>query len=232
MRAKEYIVSNSSIMRIWLFIIVVFVSLSLPAQNQYLPFFGGIELGLGYSTFIDFNSESNGVMLKAIPHQLPFIPYQLGFVSAKYVNSSDYFELGIMFSKRSDSFAKKSPDGWSVPYFNLYCIDFPIKYYIDVKAKKSRPLYVYGGIIPSYIILPESGYYFPNDIELYLTSWYLSACSGVCLDKGMLRWKLHFSMAVTSITKRIHRSGFESNTDYGESVYPFEALICCAYLFR
>ncbi|MCP4312956.1 MAG: hypothetical protein GY790_16975 [Bacteroidetes bacterium] len=229
---KDYNTGNSSTLKKSLLIIMAIVSVSLSAQNQYMPFFGGFELGVGYSTFVDFNIESNGVMLKAVPYQLPFLPYQLGFVSAKYVNPTDYFELGIMFSKRSDSFAKKSTDGWSVPYFNLYCIDFPIKYYTDVKIKSSRPLYVYGGIIPSWIILPESGYSFSNDIDMYLTDWYLSVCSGICYDKGMLRWKLHFSMAVTSITKGIFRSAFESSTDYGMMVYPFEALICCALLFR
>jgi len=84
-----------------------------------MPFFGGIELGFGYSTFIAFNFESNGVMLKAVPFQIPFLPYQLGFVSAMHLNSSDYLELGIFFSKRSDTYVKKRGEGWSVPFVNL-----------------------------------------------------------------------------------------------------------------
>ena len=219
-------------MRIGLSTILLIVSLNLFSQKQYMPFFGGIELGIGYSTFIDFNFESNGVMLKAVPYQIPFLPYQLGFVSAKYLNSSDFLELGIFFSKRSDTYVKKSGDGWSVPFVNLYCIDFPLKFYTDLKTKFKYPLHIYGGLIPSWLFLPETGTDQSGITIDFFRSWYLSVCSGLCYDRGMLRWKLHLSMSATSIIKPLYRSGWENTTDYGRMVYPFEALICCAFLFR
>jgi hypothetical protein len=219
-------------MKIRLISILVVISASLCGQKQYMPFFGGIELGLGYSTFIDFDFESNGVMLKAIPYQIPFLPYQLGFVSAKYLNSTDYLELGIFFSKRSDSYVKKHGDGRSIPFVNLYCIDFPLKYYTDIKSKFKHPLFIYGGLIPSWLFLPETGTYQSGITSEFFRSWYLSVCSGLCYDKGMLRWKLHLSMAATGVIKPLRRSSWKNTTDYGKMVYPFEALICCAVLFR
>lgn len=211
---------------------LTFISFGLSAQKPFMPFFGGIELGIGYSSFIDFNLENNGVLIKALPYQIQFLPYEIGIVSAKYINSTNYLELGIFFSKRSDSYVKKNRNEWSVPFINLYCFDFPLKFYLDITKDSRSPFYIFGGLIPTWIYKPDVGIDISDMTVDYFTSWYLSACSGVCFERGRLRWKLHLAMSTTSIIKTIFSTGWEIRTDYGRKVYPFEALLSCAFMIK
>ena len=221
-------------MRIKYIIIGIVLSSSVYAQNKHDPFVGGVEFGLGYSTFIDFNLDNNSFDSHFLLERIFDLPYQLGFVTAKYLNSNKYLEFGIIFAKRSTSYVEHySVNGTANSAITLYCIDFPMKYYAFAGKMFKHHMFAYGGLIPSWLVEPVE--YDSDDINIpedCFRNLYFSVCGGLCFDKKKSRMKLHAGLAVTSIVNINYREIPLENRDYGGRIYPFELLFCYARMFR
>ena len=122
-------------MRIWFLIIIVTISSVVYSQKNNDPFVGGIEFGLGYGTVIDFNLDNNNFYREYLLQRLIWLPFHMGFVSAKYLNPNEYLEFGMMFVRRSSSYVYRynyrKGGGYTrgLPVLELYSIDIPLKYY-------------------------------------------------------------------------------------------------------
>jgi len=227
-------------MRIRILILVVCLSLSVSAQKNIDPFVGGVEFGIGYGTVIDFNLDNNNFHSEHLLERLFYIPFQIGFVSAKYLNPNKYVEFGILYSRKGSSYVERlqysaggvNHKSTSNPALALHCIDLPIKYYFYAGKILKRHMYAFGGLIPSWLVEPveyTGDFSIPEDCYRNL---FLSVCGGLCFDKKKSRMKLHAGMAVTSIVNSRYREIPEENRDYGSRIYPFELLFCYAHMFK
>jgi hypothetical protein len=226
-------------MRCALTILLLTFTSNIDAQNQYSPFVGGFEFGIGYSSIIDFNRENNikynrDLKLEQLFLLFPFIPYQFGFVTAKYFDSKRYGELGIIFRKTSVGWIQIHPFGWGLPGINFYSFDFPMKYYFPTRGIKiGNDAYI--GIIPSWLYNPSvigSDPYDSNS-EDYFRKGYLSVCSGLYKEKNNSRLKLHTSLAISSVIKPAYRQEIPADERaYGGVMFPFEILFCWAYIMK
>ena len=91
-------------MRIRILILVVCLSSSVSAQKIHDPFVGGIEFGLGYGTVIDFNLDNNNFYGDYLLQRFLWLPFQIGFVSAKYLNPNQYLEIGMIYARKASSY--------------------------------------------------------------------------------------------------------------------------------
>jgi hypothetical protein len=117
----------------------------------------------------------------------------------------------------------------------LNCINFSLKYYKYLTYWKNRELYVFGGVAPVWIInVPFSSDLANNSIpEHYFRNWNLAVAGGLSLEKGKIRWKLDLDLAVVSVVNSEYtREVPEEERARGTKIYPFEVLLCCAYLIR
>ena len=226
-------------MRIRILIMVIFVSSGLYAQKISDPFKGGVEFGLGYGTVIDFNLDNNNFYREYLLQRFIWLPFHIGFVTAKYLNPNEYLEFGVMFARRSSSFVYRhnyrTVDSYAVglPTINLYGIDLPIKYYTYAGKMLKQQMYAYGGIIPSWLMRPEMGFMMDYGItEDYFRNFYVSVCGGLCYDKRKARLKLHAGLAVTSVVNSKYREIPQEDRLYGGRIYPFELVFCYARMFR
>jgi hypothetical protein len=224
-------------MRLWFLIITIVISSGVCAQNRNDPFVGGIELGIGYGTVIDFKLDNNNFYREHLLHRLLWLPFQIGFVSEKYLNPNEYLEFGILFARRSSSYTKRhySADGsygTGVPALDIYCIDFPLKYYAYAGKILKQQMFAYGGIIPSWIIEPLVYSDHCLIAEDCFRNFYFSVCGGLCFDKKKSRMKLHAGLAVTSVANAKYREIPQEDRNYGGRIYPFELLFCYARMFR
>lgn len=221
-------------MRIWIFIVVVAISLSAHAQTIHDPFVGGIEFGIGYGTVIDFNRDNNNISSTYLLERLLWLPFQIGFVSAKYFNPNQYLEIGVVYARKASSFVEQhyNADGSheiALPTLTLHCIDIPLKYYSYVGKIMKQQMFAFGGLIPSWLVNTEYTSHIPEEC---FRNFYISVCGGLCFDKKKSRMKLHAGLAVTSIVNSSYREIPEIDRDYGGRIYPFELLFCYARMFR
>lgn len=209
-------------------------------QNQYSPFAGGFEFGLGYSSIIDFNRENNikynrDIKLEELFFLWPFIPYQFGFVTEKYIDKNRYAEFGILFRKTSVGWIDRRLSGWGLPGIQFYSFDFPIKYYFQSEKSRLKYFEPYLGIIPSWLVSTEvfGSSPFDNISDEYFREGYLSVCGGLYKEKNNIRLKLHTSIAVSSVIKPAFRQDIpKEDRAYGGVVFPFEFLFCWAYVLK
>lgn len=227
-------------MRCTLTILLIVFAANIAAQNKYSPFVGGFEFGIGYSSIIDFKRENNikynrDLKIEQLLFLLPFIPYQFGFVTAKYFDSSRYGELGFIFRKSSVGWIQNHPGGGSeLPGINFYSFDFPLKYYFPARGINSGDG-AYLGIIPSWLFNPSvvGGDSYTSSSEEYYRKGYLSLCGGLCKEQNNTRLKLHTSIAVSSVIKPAYRQEIPAeDRAYGGVMFPFEVLFCWAYIMK
>lgn len=227
-------------MRCTLTFLLLIIATHGNAQNQYSPFVGGFEFGLGYSSIIDFNRENNikynrDIKLEELFFLWPFIPYQFGFVTAKYIDNNSYVEFGILFRKTSVGWIDRRLNGWGLPGINFYSFDFPIKYYFTSEKSRLKYFEPYLGIIPSWLIYTEvfGSYAFDNISDEYFREGFLSFCGGLYKEKNNIRLKLHTSIAVNSVIKPAYRQDIpKEDRAYGGVIIPFEVLFCWAYVLK
>ncbi|MFH0758714.1 MAG: hypothetical protein V2B15_15605 [Bacteroidota bacterium] len=234
-------------MRILVLIVYLAFSLQLSAQKANQPFSGAIEMGLGWGIPIDFNIDNNILTSKFLGYRLLEIPWQAGIHVSKALGPVSYMELGLVFHERSSSWASSyaytqgNPPGITTHYINehhvlaLDCIDFSLKYYKFLKYGKNRELYAFGGIAPLWVLHVAyaddlNNNSVPRDC---FRSWNLAVNGGLALEKGNIRWKLLFDLAVVSVVNSEYaRVVPEEERAWGTKIYPFEVLLCCAYLIR
>ena len=223
-------------MRILFLVLVVACATDIIAQRNSEPFIGGIEIGLGYGTVIDFKTDNNGFLVGYLSDRLQNLPTHIGFVSAKYLNPNNYLEFGLIYSRKSSYHPYRFNDGtYTVTggtSLVLHCIDLPIKYYSYVGKMTKKHVFVFGGLIPSWIIEPV---HYVSDIgipEECFRNFCLSVCGGLCCDRKKSRLKLHTGLAVTSVVNAIYTQIPEEDRDYGDRIYPLEILFCYARMFR
>ena len=225
-------------MRIWLLIIMVTISSVVYSQGSHDPFVGGVEFGLGYGTVIDFNLDNNNFYREYLLERLIWLPFQIGFVTAKYLNPNKYLEFGVIFARRSSTYVYRhnyssvSIYGTSLPTLTIFSIDLPIKYYAYVGKMLNQQMYAYGGIIPSWVIRPGIGSDYNDIPEDCFRNVYVSVCGGLCYDKKKSRMKLQAGLAVTSVVNSNYRDIPQEDRGYGGRIYPFELLFCYARMFR
>lgn len=220
-------------------ILLLLTAHTISAQNQYSPFVGGFEVGTGYSTIIDFNRENNikvnrDLTMEQLFYLSPFIPYQFGFVTAKYLNHYKYLELGLLFRKTSVGWIQLHYGGWGIPGINLYSFDLPVKYYFPTKTLRYAAD-TYFGIVPSWLVHPDvySGDSYDGIEEEYFRDSYVSLCTGITRERGNVRVKMHASMAITSVvTNRYRKDIPREERAYGGVIFPFEILFCWAYITK
>jgi len=220
---------------------VVFLSSSLYAQRNTDPFKGGVEFGLGYGTVIDFNFDNNNFYREYLLARLIYLPVQIGFVTAKYLNPNQYLEIGLLYTRKGSSYVERhyhddgSYGGAAHPALSLHCIDFPIKYYSNVGQIMKQHMYVFSGLTPSWLVEPVGFCGSPSNPcipEDCFRNFYVSVCGGLCFDKKKSRMKLHAGLAITSIVNSTYREIPKEDRDYGGRIYPFELLFCYARMFR
>ena len=227
-------------MRIWFLIVIASISLSVYAQKIHDPFVGGIEFGLGYGTVIDFNLDNNNFYSEYLLHRLLWLPFNIGFVSAKYLNPNEYLEFGILYSRKGSSYVERlqysaggvNHKSTSNPALALHCIDLSIKYYFYAGKILKQQMYAFGGLIPSWLVEPVE---YEGDISIPEDSYrnlFFSVCGGLCFDKKKSRMKLHVGLAVTSVVNSTYREIPQENRDYGGRIYPLELLFCYARMFK
>lgn len=226
-------------MRIRYIILVVFLSSSVSAQKIHDPFRGGVEFGFGYGTIIDFSFDNNNLYREYLLERFIWLPFHIGFVTAKYFDPTKYLEFGVMFARRSSSFVYRhnyrTVDSYAVglPTINLYGIDLPIKYYVYAGKMLKQQMYAYGGIIPTWLMRPEGGGIMEYGIAVdHFRNIYVSVCGGLCYDKKKSRMKLHAGLAVTSVVNSEYREIPQEDRLYGGRIYPFEVVFCYARIFR
>lgn len=224
-------------MRICLLIVIITISSGGYAQKNRDPFVGGIEFGLGYGTVIDFNPDNNQFYVNGLFDRLLSLPTHIGFVSAKHLNPNNYFEFGLLYSRKGSSNVYRYNYGTNGSYsggslFVFHCIDLPLKYYSYVGKMLKQQMYAFGGLIPSWIMEPTqyvSNFGIPEE---YFRNICISVCGGLCFDKRKSRMKLHAGLAVTSVVNANYREIPEKDREYGGRIYPFEILFCYARMFR
>ncbi len=225
-------------MGIRILILVVCLSSSVSAQKNNDPFVGGIELGIGYGTVIDFNLDNNNFYREYLLQRFLWLPFQIGFVAEKNLSPNRYLEFGMMFARRSSSYVArynyKADGGYTrgLPTLNFYGIDIPLKYYSYVGKVLKQQMYAFGGITPSWLMRPEVGSLDWGIPDEYFRNIYLSICGGLCYDKKKSRLKLHAGLAVTSVVNADYRQIPQDDRNYGGRIYPFELLFCYARMFR
>ncbi len=225
-------------MRICLLIAIVAIFSNGYAQTKHDPFVGGIEFGLGYGSIIDFNFDNNNLYREYLLERLIWLPFQIGFVAEKTLNSNKYLEFGMMFARHSSSYVYRhnykigGGYGTGLPVIELYSIDIPLKYYSYVGKILKQQMYAYGGIIPTWLLQPVLGSEYNDIYEESFRNWYVSVCGGLCYDKRKSRMKLHAGLAVTSVVNANYRKIPQEERGYGGRIYPFELLFCYARMFR
>ncbi len=227
-------------MRIWLLIVIVSISLSAYAQDIHDPIVGGIELGLGFGTVIDFNLDNNEFRVGSLFDRLQYLPTHMGLVSLKYINPNKYIEVGILYSRKCSShyyrYSYSTSQGTGRvsggSALVLHCIDLPLKYYSYVGNMLKQQIHAYGGLIPSWIVEPVLYVGETSIPDECFRNIFVSVCGGLCYDKKKSRLKLHASLAVTSVVNSNYREIPEENRNYGGRIYPFELLFCYARMFR
>lgn len=219
-------------------IIVLFISSGAIAQDLSDPFKGGIEFGLGYGTIVDFNLDNNNLYPDYLLERFLWLPFQVGIVSAKYLNTNKYLEIGVMFARRSSSYVyrydHRTDGGYAsaLPTLNLYSIDIPVKYYSYAGKVLNKEMFAFAGIIPSWLIKPETGSSYNDIPEDCFRKVYLSVCGGLCTDRRKSRLKLHTALAVTSVVNESYREIPEDERGYGGRIYPAELIFSYARMFR
>jgi hypothetical protein len=230
-------------MRIMILMACLLLSAPLRAQKADQPFTGALEMGLGWGVPIDFTLDNNILTGKYLGYRLLEIPWQAGFHASKSFNAETCLELGLIFHRRSSSWASGTEytqgnvtlhsDEHHVLAMN--CIDFSLKYYKYLTSAKNREMYVFGGIAPVWIInVPYSSDLANNSIPAHcFRNWNMAVAGGVTLENGNIRWKLHFDFALVSVVNSEYaREVPEEERAWGAKIHPFEVLLCCAYRIR
>jgi hypothetical protein len=152
-------------------------------------------------------------------------------------------KLGLVYHKRSSSWVQsyyysQGKVTHTVTYHQvlaLDCIDFSLKYYSFLKYWKNRELYAFGGIAPVWVVqVPYANDLSNNSVPRYcFRNWNLAMTGGLALEKGKIRWKLHFDLALVSVVNSHYRVEIpEDERAWGPNIFPFEASLCCSYLLR
>jgi hypothetical protein len=230
-------------MRILVLIASLLLSAPLCAQKADQPFSGALEMGLGWDVPIDFTPDNNILTRKYLGYRLLEIPWRAGFHASKPLNSETCLELGLNFHRRSSSWVSSYEYSQGITTYclnehhvlALNCIDFSLKYYKYLTYWKNRELYAFGGIAPVWIMnVPYSSDLTNNSIpEHCFRDVTLAFSAGLSLEKGKFRWKLDLDLAVVSIVNAEYpREIPEEERAWGAKIYPFEVLLCCAYIIR
>lgn len=231
-------------MRILVLIICLVTTVPLSAQRANQHFSGALEFGLGWGHVIDFTLDNNNITSKFLFQRLFNLPWMVGIHTQRELSSDSYMEFGLLFHKRSSDWVYQRSiynefGSYSYRSTNmvlaLNCVDFSMKYYKFLKYWKNRELYAFGGIVPVWVLnVPSSSDLSINSVPQDLfRSWNLALAWGLALEKGNIRWKLHFDLAVISVVNSEYAFEIpEEERAWGPQAYPFEVLLCCAYLIR
>jgi hypothetical protein len=213
-------------MKVILISLLLSISSFLISQTKYEPFSGGIELGVGVSTIIDFNPINNGI-------HFPYIPYQAGLFVTKYLHPEVYLEFGIKAARHPSSFLHPPPkdDGYNALIF--YNIDLPTKVYKKILANLKGNIFGITGLIPSLIMFIDQGAYDENIINNnYFRKFYLSPCIGAGFNKENLRFQMQFSSSIISTINPKYLADLRSeNPMYKNRIYPCEIILLFGYVF-
>lgn len=203
-------------------------------------------MGLGWGIPIDFNLDNNILTSKFLGYRILEIPWQAGIHVSKALNPVSYMEMGLVFHERSYSWASNFnyTQGYTTIttyYINehqvlaMNCIDFSMKYYKFLKYWKNRELYAFGGIAPVWVLsVPYADDLNNNSVPRYcFRNWNMAVNGGMALEKENIRWKLHFDLGLVSVVNSEYATQVpEEERAWGTKIYPFEVLLCCAYLIR
>jgi len=208
------------------------------SQSKFSAFTGGIEFGIGANKFVDFNELTNYPNLERewYKYKLQHFPIQFGFFTDKYINGSEYIELAIVYASRSVSrilVNSYTLNSWhiTVPSGHLFCIDLPVKYYMKEIRIFKRQFKPFVGVIPSMVFAVDFSDEYYNIPGQYFNKTYLSLCTGLSFHKGISRFKLHLSTAVTSITKWKYKNEIQAvNEGYRGVIFPCEVLVVYGFV--
>lgn len=223
-------------MRILFLIVCLVVSSEALSQKKTDPFIGGIEIGTGYGSIIDFRLDNNNFHTAYLPERLIWLPFKFGILTAKYLDQNEYLELGMVFARRSSSFVlyhnfRPNGHGTALPVISIYSIDFPVKYYKYAGSLFNKQMWAFGGFIPSWIILTEGSgdWGAPGS---YARSACLSLCGGLCYEKRKSRLKFHAGLTVTSVVNADFKDIPAAERSYGGRIHPYELMFCYARMFK
>ena len=93
-------------------------------------------------------------------------------------------------------------------------------------------MWAYGGLIPSWIIIPEIASVECSIPEEFIRDASLSFCGGICYEIKKSRVKLHAGLTVTSIVNSDFKDIPEDERNYGNRIYPYELMLCYARMFK
>lgn len=232
--------------------LLVAITLNAHAQRSDQHFCGALELGTGWGHVIDFTLANNNFSSKFLFARLFALPWQGGVYVSRPLSALSYIEYGMFYHRRSSDWIYShttARTGTSI-YQNrittygtgtrhevlaLDCIDFSLKYYKFLKYWKNRELYAFGGISPVWVLnVAYASDLNTNRIPDHcFRDWNLALTGGLALEKGKLRWKLNFDLCLAPVFNSDYRSEVpKEDRAWGANAFPFEALVCCAYLIR
>lgn len=220
------------------------LSAHLHAQKADQHFSGALEFGLGWGHAIDFTLDNNNFTSKYLFERLIDLPKYAGIHTYKPLSHDSYMEFGLVYHYRSSDWIYQRrtyngfgnySNGTSHMVLALNCIDFSLKYYKFLNHWKNREVYAFGGIAPVWILnVAYASDLSNNSVPGHcFRNWNLAASGGLTLEKRKIRWKLHFDLALVSVVNSDYKDCVpEDERAWGPYIFPFEALLCCAYLIR
>jgi hypothetical protein len=214
---------------------------AMAAQIPEQHFSGALELGAGWGHAIDLTLENNHPSLRFPVSRLLHIPWQGGIHVARDLNPVSCLEFGMLYHRRSSDWVYErsyttgsgTETETSLMVLALDGIDFSLKYYRFLDYRKNRELYVFGGISPVWVLnVPNAADLTIEDVpRRCFRSWNLALQGGLALERKRLRWKLQLDFCLVSVVNGEYILEVpEEERAWGTRIFPFEALLCCAYL--
>jgi hypothetical protein len=222
--------------------VVLLMCAGLHAQDPK-HFSGALELGAGWGHAVDFTLENNHPTFKYLLPRIVATPWQAGIHVARDLNPVSCLEFGMLYHRRSSDWiwereSISGPVTWtstSHMVLSFDCIDFSLKYYKFLDYWRNRELYAFGGLSPVWILgVPHASDLVQESVPRHcFRSWNLALEGGLALEKERLRWKLQLDLCLVSVTNGDYVLEVpEEERAWGTRIFPFEALLCCAYLIR
>ncbi|MEX0986086.1 MAG: hypothetical protein WD052_01325 [Bacteroidales bacterium] len=212
---------------IYIILITSFICLGcqneLISQSKHHSFNGGVEIGSGICTVIDFYSYNNG----------PAIPMHFGIFTYRYLKNEDYFELDLMLSKRGDHYEYKLNNYIEGHGLTLFYFDFRTSYNKRILLTKKYNSYVSFGIANAILALDPTNFSGSEFEDIWFRNYNLSGYTGLRLHRRNFRWSLIYNLSLISIIKPKYKNLiFEVNKDYKGRIYPMELSLALAYIFE
>ena len=202
------------------------------AQNKLTYFTGGIEMGFGISTVIDFRETNNKI-------EIPYFTFHGGFFTSRYISQQAYVEFGIFGSRCGNAytkeFCKNGACSIEMITLNLYYLEFPITYYREISKLIGWTSFFFIGL--------DNGLHFESNMKgpsfiaeiprNYFRDHTLSVSTGLAYEKANIRLRLHTKLALKSVIRPIFQSSVPVITnDYGGRIFPCELLVSCGIFFQ